>query len=258
MEAKDYAEPAKSKVVADKREADAVSRSSGEAGRYIAATDQASHAILVLDPAAADWNDEHAVIWRWSPEESNGFRGLTAAWGLPTEAKIRPCAVWGGLWLVTTDSLGLVAIIPYPEGGSRKWGRNVGGNPHSAELLPGGNLAVAASTGGWVRVYASSQGPDSGVYAEYAMPGAHGVVWDSRMNLLWTVGNDHVAALRVGGSDAAPELREMNLYRLPTRHGHDLQPVSGDPGRLWVSTGAAVISSRSRRGFSTRTTRERR
>src|SRR5690606_19878574 len=120
-----------------------------------------------------------AVLWSWAPGDANGFAGLTDAWGLPTDAKVRSCKAWEGRWMVVTDSLGLAAILPYPPGDSRRWGRNVGGNPHSAELLPGGNIAVAASTAGWVRVYASSQGPDAEHYAEFRLTGAHGVEWDA-------------------------------------------------------------------------------
>ncbi|GGE02697.1 DUF6528 family protein [Paenibacillus nasutitermitis] len=209
-------------------------------GYWIAATDQASHQILVMNPAEPDWNSEHAVVWSWRPEESNGFADLLSAWGLPTDAKLRYNTVWGGQWMVITDSLGLAAIIPYPAGDIKKWGLSVGGNPHSAELLPNGNLAVAASTGGWVRVYTSSQSSASATYAEYKLPGAHGLVWDPQRQVLWAVGNDHLIALEINGTDADPIIRETVNVALPTRHGHDLQPVEGDSDRLWVSTGSRV------------------
>ncbi|GGE02685.1 hypothetical protein [Paenibacillus nasutitermitis] len=44
--------------------------------------------------------------------------------------------------MVVTDSRGLAAIIPYPSANGKKWGLDVGGNPHSAELLPGGILQL--------------------------------------------------------------------------------------------------------------------
>lgn len=212
----------------------------GERDYPVALTDQASHRVLVMDPAAPDWNDEQAIVWSWAPDEDNGFAGLTYAWGLPTDAKVRVCRAWGGRWMVVTDSLGLAAIVPYPAGDSRRWGMNVGGNPHSAELLPGGNIAVAASTAGWVRVYASSQGSDAGHYAEFVLPGAHGVEWDADRELLWALGTDDLVALRIAGTDAIPVVEEVDRIALPTRGGHDLQPVAGDPDRLWVSTGREV------------------
>ncbi|MFK7692466.1 DUF6528 family protein [Paenibacillus sp. HJGM_3] len=211
------------------------------AGEYlIAATDQATHRILVMDPAVEDWNEERAVVWSWAPTAANGFGELLSSWGLPTDAKVRRNRVWGGEWLIVTDSRGLAAITPYPAGDAKKWGLHVGGNPHSAELLPDGNLAVAASTGGWVRVYASSQGESCAAYAEYAMSGAHELVWDADRSLLWAVGDEELVALRVAGTAAAPSLEVARAVALPTSHGHDLQPVEGDPDRLWVSSGTQV------------------
>ncbi len=206
----------------------------------VAVTDQAAHRIVVYDPNDADWTAESAVQWSWTPNTLADFERLRSAWGLPSDAKLRRIDAWKGLWVVVTDSRGMAAIVPYPAGDSMKWGLNVGGNPHSAELLPNGNIAVAASTGGWVRVYASSQGSSSSNYAEYKFPGAHGVQWDPKLNLLWTVGDDYLVALKVGGTDALPVLEEVRKIDLPTKHGHDLQPVIGDNDRLWISTGSKV------------------
>lgn len=218
-----------------------LSRNVDVSSSYVAVTDQVSHRIMVLK--ADEWakGREDAVVWTWSASASNGFEGLEASWGLPTDAKIR----WnerlgGGYWMVVTDSRGLAAIVPYPQGDSRQWGWNVGGNPHSAELLPNGNIAVAASTGGWVRIYTSSQGPDCGDYVEYPFPGAHGVQWDPERRVLWALGDDDLVALEITGSDAAPVVREVHKVALPTRYGHDLQPVYGNTDRLWVSTGSHV------------------
>src|SRR5690606_9154339 len=65
----------------------------------------------------------------------------------------------GGQRLIACDSNGLAVIASYPTG-QRLWSRRVGGNPHAVELLPDGNIAVASSHGGWVRVYASSVSAD--------------------------------------------------------------------------------------------------
>jgi hypothetical protein len=206
----------------------------------IAATDQASRKIVVFDPADPDWNDEGAVKWSWSPSASNGFSGLTWGWGLPSGVKLRNNSISGGQSLVVTDSKGLAAIVPYPEGDSKQWGLVVGGDPHEAELLPNGNIAIAASAGGWVRLYTSSQGPTSSTYVEYPLSGAHGVLWDPDLKVLWALGDYLLVALKVGGTDSSPSLEEVILKKLPTPLGHDLQPVYGNSDRLWVSTGSKV------------------
>ncbi|CAG7644131.1 DUF6528 family protein [Paenibacillus allorhizosphaerae] len=211
-----------------------------ENGNLVAVTDQASQKIIVFDPNAEDWNSEQAIKWSWKPTSTNGFSGITPGWGLPSGVKLRKNDTFGGLWMVVTDSKGLAAIVPYPAGDSKKWALHVGGNPHEAELLPSGNIAVAASTGGWVRVYTSSQGPTSSKYAEYPMKTAHGVLWDPQKNVLWALGHDHLVALKVEGTPEAPTLKEEQKVDLPSADGHDLQPVYGNTDRLWVSTGSGV------------------
>ncbi|WP_248928336.1 DUF6528 family protein [Paenibacillus hamazuiensis] len=206
----------------------------------IAMSEQSTDKILVMDPNAADWNSSSAVKWSWAPTTSNGFSGLTAYWGTPTEARLRNSSFFGGQVMLVTDSKGLAGIIPYPAGNAKLWAANVGGNPHAAELLPNGNVAIAASTGGWVRVYTSSQSSTSATYAEYSLPSAHGVLWDPAGELLWTIGNAAIVGLKVGGTAAAPTLTEQVRLDVTKLNGHDIQPVYGDTDRLWVASGGKV------------------
>ncbi|MFE5323657.1 DUF6528 family protein [Paenibacillus sp. NPDC056579] len=206
----------------------------------IAVSDQASKKILVMDPAASDWNSPSAVKWSWAPSGTNGFAEFTSFWGLPTEARVRDSQFFGGKVMLVTDSRGLAAAIPYPAGNFKYWAANVGGNPHAAEILPNGNIAVAASTGGWVRVYTSSQSCHSEVYAEYKLTSAHGVLWDPEKEILWTLGNSAIVGLKVGGTAAAPTLQEHVRLNVSSLNGHDIQPVYGDTDRLWVASGGKV------------------
>ncbi|TDD62384.1 hypothetical protein E1263_04305 [Kribbella antibiotica] len=215
-----------------------------EAGRLVAVTDQSYDSpsaarIRLLDPAVANWGTAAALKWTWSPTSANGFSGLTGAWGLPSDVKLR---MKGDAYVaVVTDSRGLAALIGYPSG-QRLWAVNVGSanNPHSAELLPDGNVAVAASNGGFIRVYTASQGSSSGNYASYALPDAHGVQWDPVRQVLWVLGGSKLAALKITGTAAAPKLEEVSTVPGLTGGGHDLTPVLEDHDRLWVSTGSKV------------------
>ncbi len=206
----------------------------------VAVTDQASDRILVLNAAAPDWDGDDAVIWSWSAHGRSDFDVLASGWGLPTDAKIRRIPAWDGVWMVVTDSFGMAAIVPYPEGGPRKWGVRVRGNLHSIELLPNGNAAIAASTEGWVRVYASSQGLDAVAYSEISLKGAHGLQWDPERRRLWALGDEELVAVQVSGPPDAPVVQADTSVRLPTPYGHDLQPVYGNRDRMWVSTGSDV------------------
>lgn len=206
----------------------------------IVITEQGSKRILVL-PADQDAWSTRDYSWTWAPSEANGLGDLAKAWVNPDEAKLTERE--GQRYLMTTASGGFVGVVPYPQGSGAYWAADVGGpsNPHSIELLPDGNVAVAASTGGWLRVYTASQGQRSTTYTEYPLEGAHGAVWDAQRQVLWALGTHELVALELGGTPAAPELIERTAVPLPTEGGHDLQPVPGAPDQLWVSTGSQVL-----------------
>lgn len=209
---------------------------------YIALTDQATGdpRILLMDYDQTNWaaSNPAAVVWSWRPSDS----GIDpTAWGLPTEAKLRNSSVWGGQWMIVSDSYGFLGVISYP-GKLKKWSINAGksSNVHGVELLPNGNVAAAASTGGWVRVYTASQGPSSSQYVQYDLPDAHNVLWDPQKQVLWALGKDKLVQLRIGGTAAAPTLTEVATTTLLAGGGHDLEPKYGDSDKLWITTGSST------------------
>ncbi|OKJ99884.1 hypothetical protein AMK26_27080 [Streptomyces sp. CB03234] len=207
-------------------------------------TDQASKRVLLLDGGRYAWDpgaDPAVVKWAFSPVGDARYADLEpdVSWVHPSEAKVRE---WRGrTYVLTVASYGFAAVVEYPSG-RRHWGGTLSPgtirhNPHSIELLPDGNVAVAGSTGDVVRLYAASRG---GGYVTYPLEDAHGLQWDAGRRVLWALGGDRLVALRVGGTAAEPTLDEAFEARLPTPHGHDLGQVAGDPDRLWVSSGSAV------------------
>ncbi|WP_026256988.1 DUF6528 family protein [Actinopolymorpha alba] len=214
----------------------------------VAGTDQASQRILVLDPSVENWNEANnskALKWAWQPTAADGFTEPTPGWRLVDEAKLRYSRKYDTRLVLATASYGFVGLIRYPSG-KRQWSVNADDgiapldNPHSAELLPDGNVAVAASTGGWLRVYTASQGANSQTYVQYNLPDAHGVQWDPETRMIWALGGHHIVALKYGGTPAQPTLTEVRSTELPSLWGHDLQPVYGNPDRFWVTTGSRV------------------
>jgi Family of unknown function (DUF6528) len=209
----------------------------------IALTDQTKvdPKILVMDPAQKNWSTANpkAVVWSWRPAES-GIDPM--GFGLPTEIKLRTVPAWGeGLWMAISDSYGFMGVVSYP-GKVKKWSVNAGklSNVHGIEILPSGNVAVAASTGGWVRVYTASQGATSSTYTQFDMPDAHNVLWDPQRQVLWAVGGKQLVQLKVEGTDEAPILRLIATTPLPTNGGHDLSPFYGDLDLLYVTTAKQV------------------
>ncbi|GAA2496423.1 DUF6528 family protein [Streptomyces gobitricini] len=210
-------------------------------------TDQASRRVLLLDGARRGWDpgaDPAVVRWAFSPLGDARYADLDpdVSWVHPSEAKVR---VWRGrTYVLTVASSGFAAVVEYPSG-RRYWGDalspgTIRHNPHSIELLPDGNVAVAGSTGGVVRLYAASRGRAGVPFATYPLKDAHGLQWDAGRRVLWALGGDRLVALRVGGTAARPTLDEAFGARLPAPHGHDLGQVAGNPDRLWVSSGSAV------------------
>ncbi|WP_229844733.1 DUF6528 family protein [Streptomyces cinnamoneus] len=209
----------------------------------IVAADQATRAVYVLDAAQAQWDaegDDPGVLWSWSADGREGLADLRtdASWTNPSEVKSRELG--GRRYLLVTASGGLAAVVGYPDR-SVYWAADTGpGNAHSIELLPDGNVAVAASTGGYVRLYTASTGPRATGHVQVPLTGAHGVHWDPRTQLLWALGNRQLIAMEVGGEPEDPELTVVRQVTLPSRGGHDLAPVLGSRGRLWVATASAV------------------
>lgn len=217
-------------------------------------TEQASKRILVLDPKRRVWDpamDPSSVRWAFSPHDRPGYKDLRpdVSWVYPSESKVRRHR--GRTYVLTTASFGFVAVVDFPSG-RRYWGAAIGPgddlfNPHSAEILPDGNVAVACSTGALVRLYAASQGPRASRYAEAELKGAHGLHWDGAREVLWAIGDDELVTYAVGGTRARPTLTRRFSVGLPigtpgkTPGGHDLFPVAGRPGRLWVTTNASVF-----------------
>lgn len=219
-----------------------------EGYHWIATTNQAVPRIEVYDPVEyANWNTAGALKWSWAPNASNGFTNPTVGWGLPSDVKLRNSTFFGGQMMIVTASHGFSAIIPYPAGNTKKWAINLavsGPNPnaHAIELLPDGNVAIAASAGGWVRIYKSSQGMYNSSFVGVPLHDAHGVLWDPGLNLLWALGGTHLMQLQVSGTAANPVLTKVDSFSLPTNGGHDLSPYFYDSNRLWISTGSKVYT----------------
>ena len=182
----------------------------------VVTTNQASKKIEIYDPAVSDWNTPAALKQAWHPTASNGFADSANGWGLPSDARLRNSSFFGGQQLLVTDSYGFCAIIPYPALTGKKWSINLGPgiNPHAIELLPNGNVAIAASDGSFVRVYTSSQGAQSINYASFRLLAAHAVLWDPAYNVLWVTGQDTTSTHSLTIS-ALSALQKVSATSLP-------------------------------------------
>jgi hypothetical protein len=202
------------------------------------AADQASHRVLVI--GCAQDGGAAVVRWSWSAAYDPRLADLdpSQSWRNVSEAKVR--GLDGRGLLLAGASEGLAVALTYPQA-EVLWATVIPAlNVHSLEVLPGGNVAVAASEPGVVRAYAAALGPRSEAYVAFDLPGAHGVYWYQVRGVLWAVGYSDLVALQVGGTTSSPTLTLVQRVALPDPSGHDLDRVAADPSRLWVTTGSHV------------------
>ena len=164
------------------------------------------------------------------------------------DARYREDTVFGDVIVVTKS--GAAAIYSYPEGKLLWRTGDPGNNSHSIEILPGGNVIVANSTGATLRLFKTSAltSGDTEIaarYTEYPLDGAHGVLWDPEYQVLWALGNTELAAYALSGEGTDQTLVKVNGQgiKLPSDSlwGHDLSADLTNTEYLWLTTGYDVF-----------------
>lgn len=174
-----------------------------KATKVMILTEQAKNRIVMIDQPTGK------VAWEWTAADS-GLSAAEQAWfDLPDEAK----PVYNRTCVLVTASGGGVALIRIADKKAMFYAKP-GGNPHSAEVLPDGNVVVASSTGNLLSVYVYN-GADSYVSRPaFTMPvhSAHNVVWDRKRGCLWTATGAQLLKLAYNGKRTAPELTQVRSY----------------------------------------------
>ncbi|MET7495773.1 DUF6528 family protein [Streptomyces sp900116325] len=180
-------------------------------------------------------------LWSWNPASDPGLSDLAPARSWVNVSEATQAVTSRGVFLLASASGGLAVAVNRTRG-TTYWAQALprADNVHSLEMLPDGNVAIAASAGGYVRLYAASQGPRASRYVQYRLAGAHAVSWSESRNLLWVIGTSELHGLALTGTAARPALTLRYRYTLPATGGHDLAPVPGSPGDRWLSTSRNV------------------
>ena len=170
-------------------------------------------------------------VWSW---QANGHADLPwydqgVSFGATDECK----PVDGGRKiLITSSGLGVgVALVDRASHKVLFWARAE--NAHSADLLPGGRVAVATSVHeipdpplnpDRLTIYdARTPGKD---LCHTELPAGHGVVWDEAHQVLWALANQEIRAYRLGNAKTDhPSLEKLFSVKLPEGGAHDLYPV---------------------------------
>ena len=112
---------------------------------------------------------------------------------------------------------------------------------HSADLLPGGRIAVALSIhnkGNALEIYDIGT-PEKVLYRDSLYSG-HGVVWNEARKRLYALGYKELKEYElVDWNTQQPSLRQVRMWQIPMESGHDLSPV--DDRRMLVSAHEGVM-----------------
>lgn len=203
-------------------------------GFQVSGTEQNTNRVLNFDKDT-DWN-ESTITWSFSP--GTGLGG----WYNLSDVKFRDTAAFGQVALVAASG-GNVGIIDMVQGthqglGDLLWTGSPGGNTHAVERIPDLGAIVTASSEGYLKVYGPTAVGRPSTLAEVqtiTLDGAHGVLWDPDLKLLWASGNKIVRAYRVTGSHRKTRLVATDTAVVLDGLGHDLQPDYAEPHKLLVT-----------------------
>lgn len=189
---------------------------------------------VFLLPAGKEAPTVEDRLWRWTAADSPEIPVSLHARFRSTDE----CKPYGPYMLITSSSDG-VALVRREDKACVFF--TLARNAHSACLLPGERIAVAASFGGdELRVYhRNSPGAEAKPVCRWPLEGAHGAWWDIEAERLWALGERELLKLRLQGSGSDSSLSLEAQWRLPTTGGHDLSPAR-DSKSLLITTNTHV------------------
>src|SRR4051812_8187019 len=181
--------------------------------------------VLILDLNSRDAAGTPKTIWSWRAADRAELPSDVRALFRSTD-DCKP--VDGGRRILITSSSGGVALVERASGAVVFYGRAV--NAHSADLLPNGRIAVAASHAakgdkGDALILFDVKQSDHELWRT-ELPVAHGAVWDEARQILWALASQELRGYRlVDWTTATPRLALFTSVPLPEKGGHDLQAV---------------------------------
>ena len=199
--------------------------------------EQTKRAIVIRDA------ETNLNVWSWDPYSAKVPAAHQGWFVNPSEVK----PVFNNRYILMTASGGAVALIRLSDH-KLMFYANCGQNPHSAEILPDGNIVTAESKSGEINAFVTDTVKVFGVKSNTVKIGnAHNVVWDKERQYLYATGTiqQGVTALfryKYNGNRVNPQLtNQTRLYTFDAESGgHDLFPVQGEKDKLWLTAASAV------------------
>ena len=197
--------------------------------RCVLLTDLSQHRIIMVNL------NKHAIVWEWKPSQSN-IAPADSKWFI-NYSDVKP--VYENKYLLISSSAGGVALIRIADKKAVFYSY-AGGNTHSIELLPDGNIVSASSTGNYLMLFHVDTLYYPKVYTEKIyLPAAHNVVWDKKRKLLWAAATNKLYSFTYNFNCSKPKLIPADSTNLPDTGAHDLFPVY-DKDSLYLTTSNGV------------------
>ena len=201
--------------------------------KCIAIGDQKTRSFMILDGKTFN------PVWTW--KASSDFIPASRLRWFNNPSEVKP--VMDNTHILFTCSGGAVGLIRIKDS-KLVWYANAGVNPHSAELLPDGNVVSVSSTDAKVSIF----NPDSETgyeecLATYNWPSAHALIWDKERQLLYGNYASTVSAYKYNFDKQSPKLTKSGVVvQIPQGENcvHDLYFVNGEPDCVWMTTNEAV------------------
>lgn len=187
--------------------------------------EQSRNRIILVKPSSK------RIVWEWTAQASNVAQDHVKWFDHPDEAK----PVYNNRFVLITASGGGVALIRISDKKTMFYAY-AGGNPHSAEILPDGNIVSASSTGNFLRLFKvdTLNFPDNILHKSYPIIDGHNVVWDKRRNILWAGSGRQLYAYAYNMNCSDPALTLTDSISLPGNL-HDMFPIHGSDS-FWLTT----------------------
>jgi len=173
-------------------------------------------------------------LWSWKAADcANLPDSMKSRFATTDECK----ALEGGSRILITSSSNGVALVERASGRALFYA--LAPNAHSAEILPGERIAVAASHragGGGDRLIVFDPGAPGKELCSCDLPWGHGLVWDEQRELLWALADKDIRVFELKNWDSEnPSLERVDLIELPESGGHDFSPVP-ESSKIALST----------------------
>lgn len=190
--------------------------------------------VLIIDPEKGI--DSTAVIWSWSVNEAKGYLPERYQKLLVPFDECKP--IDNNTKILLTSSGGATCILDVESRKIEFYAHTP--MAHSADILPGGFVAVANSThpkGNSLEIYHRSK-PEERILKDSLYSG-HGAVWHNEKERLFVLGFDDIRSYKIKKEKDGIDLLLDYTDALPDDGGHDLSQV--DNSRFLITTHNKVM-----------------